>query len=143
MDEKFVNKEGTDNHVGEKDEMGLEILQVQKEKYEEEMAAYEEAVENYEKNIANYSEQWEVDKALMQKQLDHFGMIPEKVTHKIHLDPEYWELEKKKYGFRVRQETFQAEQYLKKQEQEMENAKKRIEIIKEELAKVLEQMGDD
>ena len=138
----FVNNDGTDNHVGESDELAIEMLQNQKTNYEQELEAYEENVKQIQKDIDNFKVQWDIDKELYQIQLDNFGVKDEHKTHLAHDLPRFWELQKKKFEFQVREDTFRSERVLEGKEFEMSKAKERIATIKEQLAEVNKKLGE-
>lgn len=141
--EEFINNANTDNHIGITDDIGVEMLEAQKQKYEDELKSYEEAVIEIVKDIKNYDDQWQIDKRLMELQSENFGLSEEKFSHKIHFLPEYWNLEQEKYAYVVRQETHKAEGYLTQKNLEKDGAEERIIIIKKNLKEVNDKLGDN
>ena len=134
--EEFVNKEGTDNHVGVSDDIGKEMLQNQIDSYKEELKSYKEAVSQAEKSIKNYNDQWLIDKELMDLELENFGRKPEHCVMKVHDLPRFWELQKEKFKYTIRQEVFKAESYLDQQEVIKNKALEQINIIESNLKRL-------
>lgn len=133
--ETFVNDEKGSNEVGVKDDIGLDMIKRQLGALLVEEEAFVEALEQGEKSYENYQKQWDIDKRLFELQLEHFGLEEKNYTHKLHSVPEYWDLEKTKFEYKVKQETFSAEQRLKQYEEEQTNALKRLNLIREEIPK--------
>lgn len=140
--EEFENKNGTDNHVSNVDELGKEMLLAQKEKYVEELDNYYDQVINITKSIENYNDQWIIDKELMKLQYDNFGKDESQFTHKVHKIPRYWELEKEKFSYTIRQEEFKAKSYFDEQEAMYKVAIARIESITKNLDEVSKRLEE-
>lgn len=140
--EEFKNKNSTDNHIGVKDEIGKDMLLSQKESYMEDLDNYYEAVIQADKNYENYYDQWVIDKELMDLQLEHFGKDESQYTHKVHNLPRFWELEKQKFVYTIRQETAKADAYLAQQLEVREKALERIDIILKNLKEVNERLEE-
>jgi len=140
--EEFVNKAGTDNHVGVSDDIGREMQEAQKVKYEDELEAYQEEVAQIDRDIENYNAQWLLDQEEMQLQFDNFGMIEEKITHKVHLLPRFWEISRLKYAYKMRQEEHQAQQYLAHKQLAKEKGLERIDIVKSNLTRITQDLEE-
>lgn len=142
----YVNEAGTSNEVGVTDDIGVNILKRQEKSLLDEKKAYEEGLESAEKGLDNYERQWVIDKRLMELQLENFGMLESSYSHKIHTLPEYWELEKQKYSYKVREETFVAEKHIDSYKEQIAKSKERLVKIDEELKAVrkqIEEVSDD
>lgn len=139
---EFENNAGTDNHVGVSDNIGKEMLESQKAKYEEEVEAYKEAVEQIDRDVENYLKQWNIDKRIMELQFDNFGKDEEQFSLKVHKIPEYWELEKEKYTYYMRQEAYKADKWFDQKNTEKMKATERIEIIEKNLEEVDTRLKD-
>ena len=139
---EFENNAGTDNHIGVSDDIGKEMLASQKEEYEKELEAYQGALEQIDKDVANYTDQWLLDKEEMQLQYDNFGLLDDKFSHKVHTIPRFWEIQKEKFMYKIRQETHQAEQWLNQKAIEKEKAIERIDIIKKNLERVSNELEE-
>jgi len=136
------NIEGTPNTIGELDEVGLDMLKEQVLALESEEKAYIDNLEEAKKTYDNYNAQWEVDKRLHELQLENHGLDPSKYSHKVHFIPEFWELQKKKYEYVVREDTFRAEQFLSKQLDLIAEGRKQLEIVQKNLADVRKQLEE-
>lgn len=134
-DEGFKNELGTDNQVGIKDDIGTDLINEQIKSYEKELQDTQKALDGQKKGLANYSEQWAIDKRLMELELEHFGKPEDAYSHNVHKVPEYWELQKKKFEFKVRWDTKQAEAAIEGYEKQIEIYEKNI----ERLTKLLEE----
>jgi len=137
MEENKVN-----GNVGVKDDKGVEILKRQLNGLTKEKEAYEKAIIDTEKSISNYEEQWLIDKRLLELQLEHFGMVDEKVTHKIQLVPEFWSLEKKKFEYRIREEHARADSYLTTHYEDLRLSKERLEKCTSEIERITKELSE-
>ena len=143
MAEEFENKKGTSNYMEVVDEEDIETLKAQIEAVNSELEAFEEKRLDAVKLKERYETQWAVDKEEMTLQLEHFGMPEEKYTHKIHFVPRFWELQKKKFEFKVEEQTKQAESWIDGQTriiEEFDNSILTIKKQQEELKKQLEEV---
>jgi hypothetical protein len=140
--EEFVNKEKTENHIGVVDDIGKDMLQSQIDSYKEELDSYYEAVIDADKSIENYNNQWIIDKRLMELELENFGRREEHYVMKVHTIPEFWELQKSKFRFTIRQEEAKAENYLQSQLNLREKALERITVIESNLKKAQERLEE-
>jgi hypothetical protein len=131
----YQNDAGTDNEVSVMDDIGIGMVKQQLGALLIEEEVFVEAIDVSKSNYDNYNNQWVIDKRLFELQLEHFGLQEQHYTHNLHLVPEYWDLEKEKFMYKVRQETFSAEKRLKQYEEELANAINRLAIIREEIPK--------
>jgi len=132
MEKEFKNELNTPNEVGIMDDMGIDMVKRNLGAVLDEQKAYAEAVEVAQKNYDNYKKQWDIDKRLFELELENWGKIEGEATHKIELVPEFWELQKKKKEFAIRQETFSAEQRMKGFLEDVKNSQERLELLNEQ-----------
>lgn len=133
---EFKNNKGTDNHVGVADNIGLEMLKQQKANHEQELKTLEDARAEAIKTRDNYKEQWDIHAAKVQVQLDNWGMIEEKKTHKFHLVPEYWELEKKLFQYQFRMDKFTNEAQINAFDADVKSYEKQLDGVKKNLEEI-------
>jgi len=138
----YVNEAGTSNEVGVTDEIGKDLIKNQLLSLYAEEEAFVKARENALEGLENYEKQWLIDKELLELQLNNFGMLDSAKTHIVHTIPRFWELQKEQFGYKVRQETFQAEQTIKSFEREVETADKQLERIRKSIADKVKELED-
>ena len=144
--EDYVNNTESSNDVGVTDTIGKDIIKNQLLSLYAEEEAFIKAEKNAVEGLENYMQQWDIDKELLNLQLDNFGMLDSAKTHLVHEIPRFWELQKEQFRFKVRQETFQAEQTIKGFEKELDTAKKQLDRLKvaiEEKISEMKELGMD
>ena len=142
MTKEFKNELNTPNEVGVMDDIGVDMVKRNLGAVLDERKAYEEAVVVAQKNYDNYKEQWDIDKRLFELELENWGKIDDKYTHKIELVPEFWELQKKKKEFAIRQETYSAEKRMQGFLDDVKNSQERLELLNEQVVKLTEQLEE-
>lgn len=95
------------------DELGDDITELTKDQLKKEIENFKKNLEQLDKDKENYEKQWEVDKELHQIQLEGDNHMLINPTYKYQQNPRYWELVKEKLKYQIRQQTAQAEGYLK------------------------------
>lgn len=144
MVEEFKNEKQTDNHVGVVDNIGVAMLKEQKANHEQELKTLQGALDDAQKTHDNFKEQWDVHEAKVQLQLDNWGMLDEKKTHRFHLLPEYWELEKKLFQYQFRMDKSNNEGMIKQFLNDIDSYKKQMDIAQKNLDEVTTRLiGDE
>jgi len=142
-DMTYTNKEATPNGVGVTDELGVNMLKKQLLNFYAERDAFVQGKEQATKNLENFEKQWNIDKRLYELQMENWGLLDEKKTHKIHLIDEYWELAKEQFYYsKVRPDTFQSEKLIEGYKDEIITADKRLQSIAEEILNIKKQLID-
>lgn len=140
---KYENKNKTPNEVGITDEIGVDLIKDQLLSLYDERKAFEDGLDTAEKNLENFEKQWNIDKRLYELQMENWGLIEDKKTHKIHLIDEYWDLSKEQFYYgKVRPDTFQSEKMIESFNKEIETAKERLAGIADEIINIKKQLKD-
>lgn len=135
METKIEENTNVDSSVGLKDDaLGKEIIEEQKKQLETEKDVFVKNIAEVEKTKKNFEKQWEVDKEIYEIIESDFGLI--EPVHKYQQNPRYWELQKKKFEFQKRQDTFMAEAKLKEfdrqiliLQEQLDSASKKLEEV--------------
>ncbi len=90
------------NNVGEKDKLGLEIEQAQKDSINRELEQFNKQLVANEDSRENWNKQWAIDNELYQVILNSPNKIPEKIEFEYEKNPRYWELRKAQLEFKYR-----------------------------------------
>lgn len=133
MVEEYKNAKGTDNEVGATDETAVEMIQTQVKNIYDERAAFVQALDNAQKGLDNYVPQAEIEHRLQDLQLEHFGLKDEHKTYLIHDVDEFWELEKKKFEYQVREQRAKDDSTIKGFEMEIDRCKDMLESFDKKL----------
>lgn len=142
MEEEFKNMDETPNNIGAVDDIGIEMLKEQLVSLEKEEETYRENIESAMKVYDNYKKQWDIDEELFKLELENFGIKEEAKKNLVHFIPRFWELQKIKFEYKIRQETFTANQYLDTQTDLIEEANNQLKIVLEQKAKVQAQLDE-
>lgn len=130
MGNKAANEE-QDNDPKCKDALGKEIVEATKEQIQKELDLFESRVKDVEKAKENYQKQWDIDKEIYEICLKDFGLI--NPQHKYQENPRYWELQKEKFKYQIRQDTFMAEQKLKSFDTQLKEIQDQVESAEAKL----------
>jgi len=134
MEKEFKNELNTSNEVEVMDDIGVSMVKQNLAAVLDEQEHYAEAIKVAMAAYDNYNEQWIIDKRLFELEMDNFGKIDDsKATHKIELIPEFWELQKKKKGFSIRQETYSAEKRLEGMMSDVTSSQDRLKALNEQV----------
>lgn len=88
--------------IGIMDESGKEIVQAGIENLKQEIAVFENNIEQLKKDKENFSTQWEVDERAYELVINNLKRI--KPEFEYEAIPEYWELKKKQFQYKFRQD---------------------------------------
>ena len=138
--EEYKNSKGTSNDVGILDDVGIDMVKNQLLSLYAEEDAFVQMEATAKESSENYKKQWVIDERLLTLQLENFGMIESAKTHKVHEIQEFWDLQKEQFSFKVRHETFNAEQQLAGYIREIESSAKNLVTITKEIANKTEQL---
>lgn len=119
------------------DEIGQQVKKDMIEALQTEVKQLSEQLEDEQKTLANYEEQWLVDKEMAEIILDNFEKINPDMKYE-QLD-RYWELRKKTFWYKHRQDKFQAEKRIESYKVNIDKIKELINGAKEKLAKLEEE----
>ena len=139
---EYKNQAGTDNEVGITDEIGIGMLQQQVANLYDEREAFKRGVSEAKKGYDNYKEQADVEEKLQDLQLANFGLVEAHKTHKVHLLPEFWDLQKKKFEYEIKMARMQDKSQLEGYEAEIKKGEERLASVEEQLNKKFKKLND-
>jgi DNA repair ATPase RecN len=139
MGQNEIANPNVDSSIGIQDELGKEALEQQKVALERELKVFTENKEGLIKGKENYLKQWEVDKRLLELQLEGDNIRPLEPKTKLETMDEYFELVKQMIAFKLRFDTFQAEQQIEGYDKQIEAMEEQIKSAEAELKKLAEE----
>ena len=113
MGQKEAN-ENVESNAKIQDDLSQEIVETNIKQLQIEVDQFKNNLEQLQKTRENYNTQWAIDKELWEMQLDGDNHKLVNNTYAYQDNERYWALIKKKIEYKYREDSFVAEQRLKK-----------------------------
>ena len=127
MAQQEANNENVENNPSVEDQLTQEIVKGNIEQLKKEIGQFKKTLQTIDDSEKNYKEQWEIDEKIWELHLKDDNCKQIENTIKLHEEPEFWELHKKKLEYKYRMDKFTAENYLKGYEQQRKEVNAQLE----------------